>query len=177
MIPTFSKQCLELSVATTEALLEFASKDEVRESICGIGIDNSMVCATDGYSAMRFRNCNPTDTQPADWNGRMFPLVVVKKALAVTKATKMSAVCLFWEDLAPTARMAPISQVVPQPGFKIEGAIGVNPKYLARLVKVAKACSTYGCNIVGLGGPLDPLLFAVEGRDLQADVVIMPMRV
>ncbi len=68
--------------------------------------------------------------------------------------------------------------MIPDYGMEPTDPVGVNPAYLADLVKVAKACEIPGVSLTNVKGALDPIGFTARGRNGHtARVAIMPMRV
>jgi hypothetical protein len=170
----FHETCIELDVHTAIALLEFATKDLTRCHL-GVGISNGKLCATDGHTLIRFEQASEDTTLN---HGKVWTRATVDIAVKVAKATKLDVV-LRYSDFT-TCTFPPVEQVIPDKGFGKKGTgvhVGLDPAYLARMTKVAKACETKGVLLRSMGGELDQVSFTAKGNDLEAIVVIMPMRI
>lgn len=187
---------LELTPAVCKALLAFASYDDTRSHLCGIGIDKGAVCATDGHTAVRF-NTYVGDTH----NGWVFPREYCETQMKLAAAIKSPMVHLDWCKASALVHVfPPLDSVIPKTA-KISVAPAdmpaFNTNYLARLEAVSKACTQTRepgvklkkgekgspvppAQIKNLGGPFDPIVFCVgnnSGRFAHyATVVIMPER-
>lgn len=187
---------LELTPAVCKALLAFASYDETRGNLCGIGIDKGALCATDGHTAVRF-NTYVGDTH----NGRIFPREYCETQMKLAAAIKSPVVHLDWTKAASNGHcFPPLDSVIPKTArieVKPADMSYFNTSYLGRLEVVSKACTQARepgvklkkgekgppvppAQIKNLGGPFDPIVFMVgdnNGRYAHyATVVIMPER-
>ena len=167
-----------MSQAMCAALLEFASYDETRPHLCGVGVSDGQLAATDGHTLLRYDapQCEPVRALPL--HGKVWSRSYVTMALALAKLEKRDVVLKF-DGMLVHAQFPPIAQVVPEPGFGKGTSLAINPEYLARLVKVAKACQNQGVLLTSMRGELDPVMYQCSGRrgvTLEATVVIMPMR-
>ena len=175
----FTETGVEISREVCKALLAFTSKDETRPSINAIGFNKGDICATDGYTAVRFVSNNP----------RKQTLVGFSRKYADTQckiaAAQKSSVVLAYEN-APRTVFPPLDQVEAKE-FKIQSSapIGVNADYLSRLQLVCKACkgpnvrSIPPAQFFSLTGGLDCIGFVVDGTaegGLRAIVTLMPVR-
>lgn len=191
---------LELTPAVLKALLAFASYDETRGSLYGIGIDKGAVCATDGHTAVRFNNFVGDEH-----NGRIFPRDYCETQIKLAAAIKSPVVHLDWSKaVASGYHFPPLDSVIPKTAkFQVKPSDmpAFNTSYLARLEVVSKACTQAKEPVTGrrkktdlarhappaqfkitnLAGPFDPIVFTVgdnNGRYAHyATVVIMPERV
>lgn len=186
---TWTEESVTMSQAMCAALLEFASTDEMRTHLCSVGISDGLLAATDGHTLLRYDS--PKAAKDCAYHSRHWSRAHVARCLHVAKLDKTD-VTLAFADLAPEAKFPPIAQVVPEPGFGrlVKGApkdkgvkkqepVALNPEYLARMVKVCKALGNQGCLLTSMRGELDPVMYQVFGRkgcDVQATIVIMPMR-
>lgn len=187
---------LALTPAVCKALLAFASYDETRGALCGIGIDKGAVCATDGYTAVRF-NTSVGNT----YNGRIFPREYCETQVKLAAAIKSPAVHLDWSKAVTSGyQFPPLDSVIPKtPKIQIKPADmpAFNTSYLSRLEVVSKACAQAKdpdpkksdrkprvppaqFKITNLAGPFDPIVFTVGDNSgaysHYATVVIMPER-
>lgn len=172
---------VELSPAVAKALLEFASRDKTRPHLCAVGINSGDLCATDGYTALRFKDCGI----PESYTGRIFPRAYVETELKAGIARKTN-VFLYFDNLSHETLKFPTLQDVEPKDRRVnsEDATGIDSTYLGRLALVAKACKgdsagkQNGVLLVSLTGALNPIGFEVGHNhgDLNAFVTIMPMR-
>lgn len=199
---TIQFECTQvtLSVNATLALLEFASKDATRPHLCGVGISEGKLAATDGHTLLRFETVRDDSSEECvvkneGLHSRMWSRKYVAEQVAIAKARKTDVALeygMFDDGLSSPSRsnwtFPPVAQVIPEPGLtygrnkkKVERSkaqpIGLDATYLARLAKVCKACETKGAALSSASGELDPVAFKVMGLNgLNATVVIMPMR-
>lgn len=171
----YSNEGITFPVAVGEALLAFAGKNIARPHVAVGTCDEAHLSATDGHTALRFLGCTPGGTQPMTYARSVWTRETVDRAVKVAKATK-GQVSLLWTERAKDLNFPPMSTVVPSAKMSAKEPVGLNPDYLARLSKVAKACGQAFVALAGLGDPLDPVLFHVTGISLRAEVVIMPGR-
>lgn len=169
---------LALPVAVAETLTTFAGRDATRPSVA-VGIDDGYMCATDGHTAVRFLECDPNGQQPMEWNGSVWSRDYVLQQAKVGKATK--APCLLaWNARIAGATFPPLAQVVPARGI-VPGwnHWAVDPDYLARIAKVAKACDSKTTVLIAASDDLSPTLWVCEGNpdgnQLTAEVILMPI--
>lgn len=174
----FDTAHIEISLAVATALLRFASKDATRP--IGVGVHRGALCATDGHRLVAFDldGTKPGARQYAErYHGKRWARSYIETLLKVAKAKKEPTLKL---ELAQQQDGFPtVSQVIPSYALepsKATDRIGVNPEYLADLAPVAKACEAAAVQLASVQGELDPIGFYVRGTDLQARVVIMPMR-
>lgn len=190
----FTETHVNVSVNVVKALLQFASKDQSRPSIYGIGINQGNLCATDGVAAIRFQK--HTGTLPDDLDGRVFPREYVESKLALTIKAKSLAVHLRWDQLLsltfpPLDRVEVTNRRVKLPA---NSPFGVDAYNLARLVSVQRACSPgkrpvphskgyQFARLVSRDGNLEPCSFEVGSHSTGhpsihfARVTIMPVRI
>jgi hypothetical protein len=191
----FGIEALSMSPAVARALLAFASEDETRLALCGVGFDEGCVFATDGHAGVRFEGSDVDDgaVSPWRWNRRLFPRSTVEKAL---KALEGGVVRLSWSALAPDSiRCAQLQQAEPRDGVTYDRAAPScwSTALLVRLHAVAKACCRERvpgeefapelppAALVALGSELDPCRYQIGGVHWNtavhtAQVSIMPMR-
>ncbi len=179
--PTHSTTGITIPTKLAEALMQFACQDTTRFHMSGLGLDDEAnLSATDGHTMARVLTCDPGGTQPmtraqACWEGSY-----VTTQIKVAKATKSATIELAWDKLI-SAQFPPCSKVSPTKRA-VKSAFGFNPRYLARLVKVAEALGSSkrdmrGVKLVSATAELDPVVFECENGDgVKVEVVVMPMR-
>lgn len=138
----YGTEALELSPAVVRALLMFASQDETRPTLSGIGFDLGDVCATDGHALVRFEQVeiSPGAPDPKQWHRRLFRRAVVEQALKVAGA--LGVVRLEWSKLeSENARSPQYRQVEVEPRAEtMREPIGFNTALLGKLQAAARAC-------------------------------------
>lgn len=170
---------IEISLPVAAALLAFASKDDTREHLCCVGVDQDALCATDGHRAVQFGFA----TDGSSHHGKTWSRDYVETAVKIAKARKLATLELRFADCQTTTEgvFPPISRVMPDDGLRpAKEPVGVNPAYLADLEKVRKACDATGVLLSSMRGSCDPLGFTVDGTHrggVRARVAIMPMRI
>lgn len=179
----FTGTHLELSRPVCKALLAFACKDKTRPRMCCIGFNCGDVCATDGYTAVRF--FWPTSPVVMNHNlASVFPRAYVETQLRVATATKSDIVQLEWNEQV-NEQFPPLEQAErDQISWQTASTVGVSGAYLARLSLVADACrgdciDPPAVRFVSLTDPSDPISFEVDGTEhngVKARVTIMPIR-
>jgi hypothetical protein len=180
---TWTDSSVTLSQLATAALLEFASTDETRTHLCSVGVSDGQLAATDGHTLLRYDAPQREPVKALLLHGKTWSRAYVTRELAEAKLDKRDVVLKF-EDLSTEANFPPIAQVVTEPGFgkgksHKQEPVALNPEYLARMVKVCKALGNQGCLLTSMRGETDPVMYRVDGRkgcDIQATIVIMPMR-
>lgn len=186
---------LTLSVEVARALLAFASQDGSRRELCGIGIDEGDLCATDGHAAVRFERVDIDGgaAAPTRWNRRVFARAKVEAAIKAAKGSG-GAVVLQWSELESEGiQFAQLSKAEPKDGVREDDLpIAWNPALLGRLELAAKACrrdrlpgeqgppDVPGVILTSLGGYMDPCRYSIGGEYWDtavhaAFVTIMPM--
>jgi hypothetical protein len=134
----FGVQGLSLSLPVARALLEFVSEDPKRPE-CSIGIDGGEVCATDGATAVRFEQSESEEgaAPPSQWNGRVFPWQYLARQLKA--AGRQGPVVLDWACLS-AGYFPGLGKVEPAAGIDFHDSVMFDPRLLARLEVVSKAC-------------------------------------
>jgi len=181
---TWSDDSVTMSQAMCSALLEFASTDATRTSISSVGVSDGSLAATDGHSLLRYDAPQREPVKAQALHQRSWSRDHVERAFKVAKLDKTDVVLKYDALQDSYIKFPPIAQVIPEPGFgkgksHKQEPVAVNPEYLARMVKVCKALGAQGCLLTSMRGALDPVMYQVGGRkgcDVQATVVIMPMR-
>ena len=199
---TWTDESVTLSQLATVALLEFASTDDTRTHLCGVGISDGQLAATDGHTLLRYDAPQREPVKALVLHGKVWSRDYVASALSVAKLDKTDVVLEYAALRDRTHHgFPPIAQVVPEPGFgyveqtdtltrddgklpkpkriKKQEPVALNPEYLARMVKVCKALGNQGCLLTSMRGELDPVMYTIGGRkgcELVATIVIMPMR-
>lgn len=171
----FDPAHVEISLAVATALLRFATKDPTRP--IGVGVDKACLCATDGHRLVSFPPTGCTPIHATAYHGRRWARSYVETLLKVAKAKKEPTIKL--ELAKQEDGFPPVDQVMPKYALESRDpsdSIGLNPEHLADLAPVAKACDAAGVRLSQASGSLDPVGFHVDGPDLQARVIIMPMR-
>lgn len=181
---------LAVPVATCEALMMYASEDETRVFLGGLGLGTvegwPVLAATDGHALLAIR-ARAVQTVGDAWRtGGYWSREVVTRALKVAKATGEQEIVLPWSGLADG--FPPLEQVVPRPGGKM-GAPALAPALQARLGaatdKLARATGSRGtATAVSLvlssaTGHLEPVrhdIVSLSGKAIGV-IVTMPMRV
>ena len=181
---TWTDESVTLSQLATAALLEFASTDSTRQTLCSVGISDGQLAATDGHSLLRYDAPQREPVKAKELHSCSWSRDYVARALSVAKLDKTDVTLRYdaMQDL--DIKFPPVAQVVPEPGFgkgksHKQEPVALNPEYLARMVKVCKALGNQGCLLTSMRGELDPVMYTIGGRkgcDLQATIVIMPMR-
>lgn len=189
----FTATGLELSVEVARALLAFMLDDASRRELCGIGIDEGDVCATNGQAAVRFERVEVDGCSPTSFNRRVFPRALVE-AQVKARGTGKAAVVLPWEKLEPEhVQFAQLSKAEPKDGVRGDDLpIAWDAALLAKLNVAARACRREKvagevaaphdppAMLTSLGGYLDPMRFTIGGEYWstsvhEAFVTIMPM--
>lgn len=180
MINWVNSETVEISLSVAAALVAFASKDDTRAS-CGVGVDRGALCATDGHRLVLFPVQSATvadGARPVAMTGCRWHRSHVEKLIKIARAEKADRIVLSREQTMGV-QFAPCWRVVPDYGFeaKSEARIGLDPKYLADLVPVTKACDAKFVQLTQAKSDLDPVGFLVQGAEHEARVVVMPGRV
>jgi hypothetical protein len=184
-----SNGSIELTKPEIRALIEFASKDEIRP-IHNVQFSpaTGTVAATDGHTCLLLSADEPTHGE--SYLMARTDLQTVYKTLR----PKDTAVVLRYNDDVLVNILPQNTLCTP---FKVregnypdlqflyidngEGrhpqSVGVDPKYLARLLLVQKAVGAPGMEMITpRGDGLFPLRFKARKSDTSADVLILPMR-
>lgn len=148
----WEKDICVISCKQFRVLVEFASKDTMRENINKIGFDpkEARCYATDGHTLLMFEDMSPGDD----------------------RAQQIKAA----DPKFPT-----IDQVIPQrvsTSYHTEPA-GFDPLYLARVALVGKSLQNPDVRMQPGPGPLDPIRFDFDDTPKQhtrAVIIIMPRR-
>lgn len=182
------------TVAEVKALLEFASTDVSRVGMCGIGISEGRLAATDGHTAV-IRGATPRDS----WS-HTYAVPTDLWATAIRGAKAGDTVEVFIDEngvrlvcgptavaghLAPFA-FPPLHAVLPEPQREAASHIGIAAgAFLSRLPKIDAAIASVNGRrkshqtwVLACGGELDPILLTAEpgGDSAPWLVVIMPVR-
>ncbi len=176
---------MQLSKQDIAALLAFACKDETRAHMTCVYFEpaEGNAVATDGHTLVARKSHSRESVKP-------FSISAKDLAVAAKFADKNNDVVVTAEALTvagQTIRPATVSGQFPPyrevlASAKRGGCVrfGVNPVHLARLEKVAKACSSVDFRVLLETGKdeLSPIHFSASAVDgTQWSGLIMPMRV
>ena len=169
----FTSSALHLSVDVAKALLQFASKDKSRPNLCGIGIENGDVCASDGFASVRFLS----SLAHVPHDRKHFPRAAVEKAikLAACEPVAERKVILPWSQLDPQLNFPFLSAVDGRTTcINCQTPISFDPSLFACMTLAAIACGTERVTLTNLQTSSDPVMFSIEGPKHTALVTISP---
>lgn len=176
MIALTPEGVLEVSLDAAKVLVEFSKG---RPFGASAGIEDGDLCATDGHTAVRFEGPSAGQQPPTHRERKGWTHEHVALAVKLAKAYRRSFVYLSFDECT-SEEFPPLSRVERRTGVigSVGGPVGFNPKYVARLAGVEKACGGLA-RLSSLSGPLDPIGFDVEAgpEGWSAHVTIMPRRV
>lgn len=156
---------IEINLA--RALVKFTEKKSAKQ--LGVGVDElGVVCATDGFTAMR---CIAWVVNLA-WRGTWWSREYVETAIKVAAAKNLAEIVL---DVQECQTGFPfINQCIPGT-LKVspEGA-SFNPAFLARMETITKALSVKTMNLVALD-PIGPSIWhGMRHGKVEIEAIIMP---
>ncbi len=155
---------LILPVLVAKALLTFSPK----KAQYGIGIDAGSVCATDGYSSVRFV-VNPPIS--AEHNETLFDKAVIETAMKVAVARKEPVLSIPWQDNSDFPALHVLEASLE--GMPVAAVVPIDATLFKRVEAVCKACGTLKAEFRVLGNALS---ISVRGEEISAGVVVMPLQ-